>query len=146
MVLLLEGGIEVNLFKFGWNEDWEKKFALFAEKNYTVGRVILEHTHLYKVITVDGELQAEVSGKMRGKADGRLGRRDEFPAVGDWVVLRAYPQEKKAVIHNVLPRKSKFSSKAAGKGVHEQIVAANLDFIFIVTSLNKEFNLKRVER
>jgi ribosome biogenesis GTPase / thiamine phosphate phosphatase len=136
----------LNLSKYGWNRDWEQKFKPFHGKNYTVGRVILEHTHLYKVNTVHGELHAEVSGRIRGKAEGRLGRRDEFPAVGDWVLLREYLEEGKAVIHGILPRKSKFSRKVAGKGTFEQIVAANTDVVFILTSLNSEFNLRRIER
>jgi ribosome biogenesis GTPase / thiamine phosphate phosphatase len=136
----------VNLIKYGWNDSWEEKFQPFKEKNYTIGRVTLEHTHLYKVITEHGELQAEVSGRIRGKAEGRLGRRDEFPAVGDWVLLREYPEERKAVIHGILPRKSKFSRKVAGKGTFEQIVAANNDVVFILSSLNNEFNLRRIER
>ena len=81
----------MRLEQYGWNEEWEEKFATFKEKEYTVGRVILEHTHIYKVVTNNGEMQAEVSGRIRGTAEGRLGRRDEFPAIGDWVLLREYP-------------------------------------------------------
>src|SRR5690606_4165449 len=65
---------------------------------------------------------------------------------GDWVLLREYPNERKAIVHGILPRKSKFSRKVAGKAVYEQIVAANLDYVFILTSLNNEFNLRRIER
>ncbi|WP_062107490.1 ribosome small subunit-dependent GTPase A [Bacillus niameyensis] len=136
----------MDLVKYGWNAEWEKEFQPYKEKNYSVGRVTEEHTHLYKVITTHGVLQAEVSGRIRGKAEGRLGRRDEFPAVGDWVYLREYPAEKKAIIHGLLPRKSKFSRKVAGKGTYEQIVAANTDIVFILTSLNSEFNVRRLER
>lgn len=136
----------MRLEQFGWNEEWEEKFVPFKEKEYTVGRVILEHTHIYKVVTNNGEMQAEVSGRIRGTAEGRLGRRDEFPAIGDWVLLREYPNERKAIVHGILPRKSKFSRKVAGKAVYEQIVAANLDYVFILTSLNNEFNLRRIER
>lgn len=136
----------MNLFEYGWNAEWEKEFHPYKEKEFAVGRVIEEHTHLYKVMTTHGELQAKVSGRIRGKAEGRLGRRDEFPAVGDWVYIREYPAEQKAIIHGILPRKSKFSRKVAGKGTYEQIVAANMDFVFILTSLNNEFNVRRLER
>lgn len=136
----------MQLKKLGWNAEWEKKFIPFINKDYSFGRVVMEHTHIYKVATEHGELQAEVSGRIRGKAEGRLGRRDEFPAVGDWVVIREYRSEDKVVIHGVLPRNSKFSRKMAGKGSHEQIVAANLDYVFILSSLNNEFNARRIER
>lgn len=136
----------MQLTDLGWNAEWEKKFKEFKEKGYSVGRVLTENTHIYKVATEHGELQAEVSGRIRGKAEGRLGRRDEFPAVGDWAVLREYLNENKAIVHGVLPRESQFTRKAAGTGTHVQIIAANLDYVFILTSLNNEFNLRRIER
>lgn len=136
----------MQLTDLGWNQEWENKFESFKEKGYGVGRVITENMHIYKVATEHGELQAEVSGRIRGKAKGRLGRRDEFPAVGDWVILREYLDENKAIVHGILPRVSQFTRKAAGTGTHMQIVAANLDYVFILTSLNNEFNLRRIER
>lgn len=136
----------MRLSDLGWNAEWENKFKEFKEKGYSVGRVITENTHIYKIATVHGELQAEISGRIRGKAEGRLGRRDEFPAVGDWAILREYLDERKAVVHGILPRESQFTRKAAGTGTHVQILAANLDYVFILTSLNNEFNLRRIER
>lgn len=76
------------------------------------------------------------------KAAGRAG----LPAVGDWVLIEARPAEGSAAIHEVLPRKTKFSRKAAGQETAEQIVAANIDTVFLVTSLNTDFNLRRIER
>lgn len=93
----------MQLTQLGWNTEWEEKFLPFANKDYSVGRVVLEHTHIYKVVTEQGEMQAEVSGRIRGTAEGRLGRRDEFPAIGDWVIVREYPNEGKAIIHGILP-------------------------------------------
>lgn len=136
----------MQLSDLGWNAEWENKFKEFKEKGYTVGRVLTESTHIYKIATENGELQAEVSGRIRGKAEGRLGRRDEFPAVGDWAILREYLDENKAIVHGILPRESQFARKAAGTGTHVQVIAANLDYVFILTSLNNEFNLRRIER
>ncbi len=85
---------------------------------------------------------AEVSGKFRHEVTGRA----DFPAVGDWVVASTRREESRATIHRVLDRKSKFSRKIAGKKTEEQIVAANVDVVFIVSSLNSEFNLRRLER
>lgn len=71
---------------------------------------------------------------------------DLFPAVGDWAVIAALVGERRAIIHGHLPRTSKLSRKVAGQKVYEQIVAANVDAVFILSSLNSEFNLRRLER
>ena len=76
----------------------------------------------------------------------KLTGRADFPAVGDWVLASTRKEESRATIHRVLNRKSKFSRKIAGKKTEEQIVAANVDVVFIVSSLNSEFNLRRLER
>ena len=85
---------------------------------------------------------SEISGKLRHEAISD----DEFPSVGDFVVVSLRTSEKRATIHKVLPRKSKFSRKVAGINTKEQIVASNIDTIFLVNSLNKDFNARRIER
>ncbi len=85
---------------------------------------------------------SEVSGKLRHEAIND----EEFPTVGDFVVASLRPSEMRATIHKVLPRKSKFSRKVAGINTKEQIVASNIDTIFLVNSLNKDFNARRIER
>lgn len=75
---------------------------------------------------------------INGKAD--------YPAVGDWVVFRAMLGEKKAVIDYVLPRRTKFSRKVPGAKTEEQVVASNIDTLFIMSSMNQEFNPRRIER
>nr|WP_307477390.1 ribosome small subunit-dependent GTPase A [Cytobacillus purgationiresistens] len=107
-----------------------------------VGRVALEHKRSYRVWTENEELLCEVSGKLGYTAQGR----EDYPAVGDWVVLKRMPGEQKGIIHAVLNRKSKFSRKMAGLSTEEQIVAANVDTIFLVNSLNEDLNLRRIER
>ncbi|MBM7615711.1 ribosome small subunit-dependent GTPase A [Alkaliphilus hydrothermalis] len=131
-----------NLEQYGWNQNFEKQFELFKAKGYEVGRVVIEHKHIYRVLTKAGEVLAEISGKMRFQSTGQ----GEFPAVGDWVVVSLRPEENKATIHGVLPRKSKFSRKVAGRDVEEQIIAANFDTVLIVSSLNNDFNVRRIER
>ena len=69
-----------------------------------------------------------------------------MPKVGDWVVVSLFGDEGKAIIHEVLPRQSKFSRKAVGPKTEEQVIAANLDTIFIVQGLDDNFNLRRLER
>src|SRR5262249_61470883 len=65
---------------------------------------------------------------------------------GDWVALRVVESENKAVIHAVLPRRSKFMRKTKGSRTEEQVVGANIDTLFLVTSLNQDFNPRRIER
>lgn len=84
----------------------------------------------------------EISGKLRHEAIDQ----EEFPSVGDWVFVSLRIEEKRATIHKVLPRKSKFSRKVAGVNTREQIVASNIDTIFLVNALNNDFNARRIER
>jgi ribosome biogenesis GTPase len=107
-----------------------------------VARVFAEHKHIYKLFTEIGEVLAEVSGKLRHEAIND----EAFPSVGDWVVVSLRVEEKRATIHKVLPRKSKFSRKVAGVNTKEQIVASNIDIIFLVNALNNDFNARRIER
>ncbi|NDI36171.1 ribosome small subunit-dependent GTPase A [Chengkuizengella sediminis] len=132
----------MNINKLGWNEYFENEFLPYKEKQFTVGRVALEHKRLYRVYTENGEVLGEVSGKFRFESASR----EDYPAVGDWVVLQQMEGENKAIIHAVLPRTSKFSRKVAGITTEEQIVAANVDTVFIVISLNDDFNMRRIER
>lgn len=88
------------------------------------------------------ELAADVPGKMRRQAT----LSSELPAVGDWVALRRLPGEERGVIEAVLPRRSKFSRKVAGFEVDEQVVAANVDIVFLLSALDQDLNLRRIER
>jgi len=127
---------------FGWNAFFAAHFHPFAQRGYQAGRVALEHKQLYRLYTAHGELSAEITGKLRYEAESRA----DFPAVGDWVVIQARPEEKKAMIHELLPRRNKFTRKIAGERTEEQIVGANIDTVFLLTSLNQDFNLRRIER
>jgi ribosome biogenesis GTPase len=131
-----------DLQTLGFKPFFQEAFAPYAAQGYSIGRVALEHKHLYRVYTEHGELLADVSGKFRYQAAGR----QDFPAVGDFVVISVRKEEGKATIHAVLPRKSKFSRKIAGNTTEEQIVASNVDTVFLVNALNNDFNLRRIER
>jgi ribosome biogenesis GTPase / thiamine phosphate phosphatase len=133
----------LNLLTNGLTDSIKKDFeALKTEETMIIGRVALEHKHLYRVWTEQGELLGEVSGKFSFQAEGR----EDYPAVGDWVVLKPRVSEGKGTITSILPRKSKFSRKMAGNTTEEQIVAANVDTVFLVNSLNEDLNLRRIER
>jgi ribosome biogenesis GTPase / thiamine phosphate phosphatase len=134
--------INNDLMALGWNEDLEKEFAGYKD-SCEVGRVAVEYKGLYKVFCESKETLAAVSGKMIYSA----ALRDDYPAVGDWVVLdKTASDSDRAIIRGILSRKSKFSRKGAGNTVEEQIVAVNIDTVFICMSLNQNYNLRRLER
>jgi ribosome biogenesis GTPase len=130
------------LARYGWRDFFAASFQEHAAESFTPGRVTLEFNQFYRVITAGGELLAEVSGRLKHEAESRA----DLPAVGDWVALRRVEGEDKAVIHAVLPRQSRFSRKTKGAKTEEQIVGANIDTVFLVTSLNQDFNPRRIER
>ncbi|WP_243735169.1 ribosome small subunit-dependent GTPase A [Paenibacillus turpanensis] len=132
-----------SLQNFGWNEALERQFTPYRAEGLVPARVCLEHKHMYRLFSEHGELLGEIAGKLRYEAQGRA----DYPAVGDWVAIAARSEESRATIHAVLPRTSKFSRKAAGaSNYEEQIVAANVDTLLLVMSLNHDFNLRRLER
>jgi ribosome biogenesis GTPase len=134
--------MNVDLTTFGWNDFFEANFESYAGQGFTCGRVVLEHKNLFRVCTQNGEVFAEISGKLRHEATSRR----DLPAVGDWVVIRARPEGGRVMIHAVLPRRTTFARKIAGSRTEEQIVGANVDTVFLFTSLNQDFSLRRIER
>lgn len=112
------------------------------QQQYQVGRVVAQEKGLYRLISEKGEQVAEISGRMRYNASSA----SDLPAVGDFVWIGGETPDTRAVIHGVLPRKSVFIRKAAGSACREQVVAANIDTLFLCMSLNNDFNLRRLER
>ena len=108
---------------------------------WTLCRVVLQEKGQYRIVGSLGEQQAVVSGKLQYEAETP----SDYPAVGDYV-MADWNEAGNAVIHRVLPRKSIFLRKAAGTGKTEQVVAANIDTVFLCMSLNNDFNLRRMER
>jgi ribosome biogenesis GTPase len=130
------------LQQFGWDSGWEEAYARLSPPDLRPARVILAHTHIYTVVTGEGERLARVSGRFRHAAR----ERHEFPAVGDWVLCRMDAMGGRALIHGLLPRRTRVSRKVAGTTTDEQVVAANIDTIFIVMGCDADFNLRRLER
>lgn len=116
--------------------------AQACDEGFVIGRILSQEKGLYRLVSEGGEQLAEVSGRLRYHATSPA----DFPAVGDFVMIDPHSQQGRAIIHGVLPRKSVFIRKAAGTGCAEQVVAANIDTVFICTSLNNDFNLRRLER
>jgi ribosome biogenesis GTPase len=127
---------------YGWDAVFAERFAPFREQGYQPARVIIEYQHIYRAVTEDGELLATVAGRLRHRANGRA----DYPAVGDWVALLHTPGQERATLHGVVDRKSRFVRKVAGSVVAQQVVAANVDTVLIVTALDADFSPRRLER
>ena len=128
-----------DLKDLGWDDDWSKVFAPFAADQLVPGRVAIEFNYIYRVFAQSGELQTQHSGRLRHEAES-------LSAVGDWVAVKPTPGEATGTIEAILPRRSKFSRKVAGELTKEQIVAANIDTVFIVMGLDGDYNPRRLER
>jgi ribosome biogenesis GTPase len=131
-----------DLEDLGWKPSFASAFAPHGAAGLAPARVSLEHTHIYRVITRDGERLARVTGGLRHRAITRA----DFPAVGDWVAIEAPDAHATVRIRAILPRFSCFSRRAAGDATEQQIVAANVDTVFIVGGLDGDFNPRRIER
>ncbi len=131
----------MSLIELGWGPDLAEHFQEHAAAGLVAGRIAVPHRGSYLVLVDDGELTAEISGKLRHDAAP-----GELPAAGDWVAVAARTDEGTGTIHAVLPRRSAVVRKAAGNPTEAQVVGANIDTVFLVTSLNDDLNLRRLER
>ena len=127
----------------GWNEHAAKSYAPWAGKpEVSPGRVLIGFNYIYRVFTEEGEIEAVIAGRVKYRASSRR----ELPAVGDWVVVRKQPDDARGAIVAVLPRRSRFSRRMAGHVTGEQVVAANVDVVFVVMALDADFSVRRLER
>ena len=133
--------MNINLKNYGLNECFEQEATLY--NNLFIARVTEQHRDLYKVVSEYGEIDASVSGKFAYHANDQT----SFPAVGDWVMTdRLDKSTGNAIIHHILRRKSVLARQSAGRENAGQVIAANIDTIFICMSLNADFNIRRIER
>jgi len=131
----------MTLEDLGYNtglENYRKEQKLCS---FGVGRIISEHKERYVVKTDKDEFDAETIGNLRFSVKNR----SDFPAVGDWVSISEYDKNK-ALIHAILPRKTIIERQAVGKFGEKQIIAANIDYAFIVQAVDRDFNINRIER
>lgn len=133
----------MRLEDLGWDEQTAAAYEPWAARaDHEPARVAVEFNHLYRLYVDGGEVEAVVSGRLKHHASSR----GELPAVGDWVVARRRPEGNRASIVQVLPRRSHFSRKVAGGVTDEQVVAANVDVVFLVMGLDGDFSPRRLER
>ncbi len=121
----------------GWNDDWEVLFTKF-QGPYLPGRVSAAHKTRYEVLTGKGQLTIPISGALKAKK--------EFPVVGDFVVVLYQPDQATEMIVAILPRKTCLSRGGAGDSEGEQVLAANIDTVFIITDPGHDFSIPRLER
>ncbi|MGE9940135.1 GTPase RsgA [Bariatricus sp. SGI.161] len=133
-------GNEIIMRQYGLSETVEKLAERFAD--LTVSRILSQEKGVYRLISSQGEKWGEISGRYHYDVQAK----SDYPAVGDFVMVDWNKSGGNAVIHYVLPRKSSFIRKAAGEKNEEQVVAANIDTVFLCMSLNNDFNLRRLER
>jgi ribosome biogenesis GTPase len=134
-----------NLESIGWNTRLQERMPL--EWVGTLGRVAAEHTHVYAVWTGESELLAEVPGALRHQARSR----EDFPAVGDWVIVELKAGASHAVIRQILPRYSKLSRRVKDRSrrensEEEQLLATNVDVLFIASALDRPPDRQMLER
>ncbi len=131
----------MKLEDLGFNEALEEFRADNSSNGFETGRIITEHKERYIVKTPAGEYEAEITGNMRFTAK----RREDYPAVGDWVSLITYDADF-VIIHNILPRSSVIKRQAVGQYGEFQIIATNIDYAFLVQAVDRDFNINRLER
>jgi ribosome biogenesis GTPase len=132
----------IDLGDLGWDTARELEWAAIQRGDDVPGRLVLEHNHIYRVLTADGEVLAEAAGRLKHRAGGR----HELPAVGDWVIVRVARPGHRSQIRGILQRRSVFSRKAAGRETEEQVIAANIDEVFVVFGLDSPLKLRAIER
>jgi len=127
--------------EYGWDAEWAARFEACAGPGLVPGRVVRQARDRSTLVTPLGELAAEVSGRFRHEATGSA----DYPVIGDWAVVEPLG-EGRGLIHALLPRRSAFTRKVAGEAVEAQVAGANVDTVFLVSGLDGDFKLRRIER
>ena len=131
----------MNLESLGFDDALKQYAEEHQLTSFEIGRIVAQHKDRYDVITSAGALQCEVTGNLRFAADTN----EDLPAVGDWVAIMAYDDDK-GLIHAIYPRKTILKRRSAGNQTSIQVIATNIDFAMIVQALDRDFNLSRMER
>lgn len=145
----------MNLNKLGFDNFFNTHFDKYKSEGYIPARVISQQKNNYLICYDNGIVNAKLSGKFYYTAN----LKKDFPTVGDWVAIKLIENDLQAIIHAVLPRKTAFVRKLpisggrkikngiiVGGSSEEQVIASNVDIVFIVSGLDENFNLQRIER
>lgn len=131
----------MNLEKLGYNHNLKLRIDELNIDRSNIARIIKEHKERYIISTSEKEYEAEITGNLRFSAKSR----EDFPAVGDWVEFIPF-EENSAIIQKLIPRRTLLERKSVSSNSEKQIIAANIDIAFIVQSVDRDFNINRLER
>jgi len=132
----------VSLKRLGWNSYFDALWQGRERPEWVPARVISQQRGLWRIAGDFAECWAETSGTLRAAAETG----GDWPAVGDWVAAEMLSGGGRPLIQTVLPRRSRFVRKVAGRRLEEQVIAANVDTAFVVMALDGDFNVRRLER
>jgi ribosome biogenesis GTPase / thiamine phosphate phosphatase len=127
----------LTLAELGWTPFFEEAFEPYKTEGLVPARVAIRHHGPCVLLTERGALGGVPAGRLRD---------EELPAVGDWVVARPLPGERRALIEAVLPRRSAFTRKEAWRRTVQQVIAANVDTVFLMSAFGPDLNARRIER
>ncbi len=126
----------------GWDAYFEAQWNVMQSENCVPSRVVSQHRGLWRVAGDFEECWAEPSGKLRKESEAG----GDWPAVGDWLAVEIRAGQANVLIQGVLPRRSRFVRKIAGKQITEQVIVTNIDVALVVAALDGDFNMRRIER
>jgi ribosome biogenesis GTPase len=132
----------LKLEDFGWNTYFQDHRAKYQSDNLIPARVSFQGREIYRLMSEQGELRAEIAGSLRHESMAS----ESLPACGDWVLADNPMGQDRTVIRFLLPWRTSFSRKQAGKAIGSQVVAANIDTVCLVSGLDSDFNPRRIER
>lgn len=132
----------MSISQWGWNAYFEALWNDGQRENVVPARVVGQQRKFWRIVSEISEGWAEAAGKLRLAAE----EGEDWPAVGDWVAASLHDAGNSALLQEVLPRRSQFVRKAAGRKTEEQVIAANVDTVLLVCALDGDFNPRRVER
>jgi len=132
----------MELTELGWDNWFEEQTGRLCRAGQHIARVTAVDRGRYVVLNEQGEVPAELTGKLLYATASAV----DLPCVGDWVCVQYHDADSHAIIHDVFPRKSFLRRKSPGKNIDFQMIAANIDVAFIVQSCHFDFNVRRLER
>jgi len=134
--------VTVKIEQLGFNKWFLDRVDPVKLIDHQIARVITVNKDSYTINDGNGDVSAEVTGKLLFSADSQL----DYPATGDWVIAQYYDKNSFAIISEIVPRKSVLKRKTSGKKIEFQLIATNIDTGLIVQSLDTNYNLRRLER
>jgi ribosome biogenesis GTPase len=127
----------LQLEDLGWDAFFADAFQPYEQQGLTPARVAARHHGPCELLTEHGRIGGLPAGKLEGL---------DLPVAGDWVAVRELEGEKKGIVEAILPRRTTFTRKEAWRRTVAQVVAANVDTIFLVTAFGQDLNPRRLER